>query len=343
MLNEKDTNGLPPNIIMVETNRSTGKTTSFLAMFVKESLKHCECKFAILYRNKGELKGSEIILNGVNEIFYANRLNITGKFIIDNLIYQIRIEDGENVGYGIAICLKDRDKLKKYSPSFSTIDYILLDEFQSEDGDYLPQEADKMYSIYLTIARGGGKVIRNNVRVILLANNISLMNPYYLYFKVYKSCKGFKQMIRGEGWICHRWVNKDVADEITTNGVSKAMGDDNALVLMSVGKRMLFDTEFFIRKTPKNAIYILTIRVHGRDYGVRVGKDNYFYVSNCPDKNYPMRVCISISDLTNGYVLFRKNDNRFKALYEAFMTGQMYFSDLQCKDILLEVFNLKFI
>ena len=54
LLSLSDLTGLKPEIYMVTTNRTGGKTTYFSRMFVNRFLKHGE-KFGLLYRYNYEL------------------------------------------------------------------------------------------------------------------------------------------------------------------------------------------------------------------------------------------------------------------------------------------------
>lgn len=344
ILNEKDIDGEEPSIFLIETNRSTGKTTSLLEYVTDNAIQKNE-QFMCLFRTKSELKGSEIIFDGINSIFYNNELEIEGSFKIQDLIYEIKIKKNDvPIVAGVCVCLKDRNALKKYSPSFSNITTIFMDEFQSEDGKYLSDEVEKFYSIFISVARGNGNAFRKNVKAVFLANNITIMNPWYLYFKVHKYIKGNNQLIRGKGWICHRWINKNVAETIETSSIVKAMGTENRSVAMSVGHEMLYDCTKFIKPTPKKTIYLLSIRVKSGELGVRIGKaDGYFYIDHKPEKDYPFAVTNLIELQDNKFILMKKSDKRFKALLDAFNASEMFYCDVEAKNSMLEFFNLKFI
>ena len=85
--------------------------------------------------------------------------------------------NGEVCGFAIALSTA----LTKKSVSYHTVYDIYFDEFviDSKVIHYLKNEVVQFLEFYETVAR-----MRENVRVFFISNAISIMNPYFLYWKI---------------------------------------------------------------------------------------------------------------------------------------------------------------
>src|SRR5699024_8157369 len=92
-------------------------------------------------------------------------------------IYHELFIDGKPCGYAVSI--NSSDQLKRYSHLFSDTMRMIFDEFQSETNHYCDNEIVKFISIHTSVARGGGKQVRY-VPVYMIANPVSIINPYYI-------------------------------------------------------------------------------------------------------------------------------------------------------------------
>jgi len=116
--------------------------------------------------------------------------------IVKDCIYELKLND--NVcGYSVA--LNNADNIKRNSTLFVDVDYIFLDEFQSETNKYCPDEVQKFISIYTSVARGKGEQSRH-VTALLCSNNVTLLNPYYTALGVGSRIQKDTKILRGHGW-----------------------------------------------------------------------------------------------------------------------------------------------
>ena len=191
ILRLRDLDGLKPAIYLINTNRSAGKTFSFLKKSL-EDFKKKGSQVALIYRHSYELNSCADIYSHVLRLNPDLGSNMVSSSHAKGLFYELILDDEV---FEYALSLNNPDALKKYSPLFAEVENMIFDEYQTETGKYLPKEIDKFQSLYLTVARGGGKQSRH-VNVYLLGNNVTLMNPYYIQFGIHKRLKSDTKFMR---------------------------------------------------------------------------------------------------------------------------------------------------
>lgn len=147
--------------------RGTGKTFSTLKFFVDEFLNKGH-QFVYCRRLKEEIKVCKHSLMSnlqANGFFIENDIKIKGDVIyIDKKIA------------GFFIYISGAYSLK--STAFPHVKYLLFDEFISENKRYLRDEVDMFLSVVETVGR------MREIQLVLLANQSSKFNPYYLYWNI---------------------------------------------------------------------------------------------------------------------------------------------------------------
>ena len=175
LLSMMDLNGKKPEIYMCTTNRTGGKTTYFGRLCVNRFLDKGE-KFGLIYRYNYELDDvADKFFKDLKGLFFPDK-TMTAKKRAKGIFQELFIND-KSCGYAIA--LNSSDSIKKYSHLFSDITRMIFDEFQSESNHYCTDEITKFLSIHTSIARGQGEQVRY-VPVFMLANQVSIINPYYV-------------------------------------------------------------------------------------------------------------------------------------------------------------------
>jgi len=79
------------------------------------------------------------------------------------------------------VSINNFNKIK--SQDFSRVDYLFMDEFETEDGRYIPKEPEKLLNIIDTVARGFNQPYRP-IQCVLASNNVDPINDYFKYFKL---------------------------------------------------------------------------------------------------------------------------------------------------------------
>lgn len=93
----------------------------------------------------------------------------------------------ETMGYAVALTTAQKNK----SISYYLVKLIIFDEFILEKGflRYIPNEATVLQNFYSTVDRGQDKT-----RVLMLANSVSIMNPYFIEWGITPPTDGEKEV-----------------------------------------------------------------------------------------------------------------------------------------------------
>lgn len=308
------------------TNRGFGKTFGAKCSVIKKFLKKGE-QFVYVRRYKTEL-------NDIHKFFDSPDLRKkfkTHTFEVKGKTFYI---DGKIAGYAIA--LSTSQKLKSVDYPFVTT--IIFDEFIVDKGyiRYLSNEVDVFLDLYETIARK-----RNNVKAYLLANNVSVVNPYFTYFDVTpRKTERFTIARDGELIIEMCTDTVFINEKLETKFGKLIKGTKYADY--SIYNNSLRDSEVFIEKRPKrNTSPVMSITYNSEvamiwlDYktGIFYCDDKYMktcneYVLSCEDHNP--------NTLLNANGI---NLNMLKQLISYFQVGRVRFSDQNVKHLMYDVFR----
>ena len=308
------------------TNRGFGKTFGAKCNVIKKFIKKGE-QFVYVRRYKTEL-------NDIHKFFDSPDLRKkfkTHTFEVKGKTFYI---DGKIAGYAIA--LSTSQKLKSVDYPFVTT--IIFDEFIVDKGciRYLTNEVDVFLDLYETIARK-----RNNVKAYLLANNVSIVNPYFTYFDVTpRKTERFTIARDGELIIEMCTDTVFINEKLETKFGKLIKGTKYADY--SIYNNSLRDSEVFIEKRPKrNTSPVMSIVFNSEramiwlDYktGIFYCDDKYMktcneYVLSCEDHN--PNTLLNASGI---------NLNMLKQLISYFQVGRVRFSDQNIKHLMYDIFR----
>ncbi len=213
----RDINGNVPEILIVDGNRSAGKTTAFSRKLVSDFLESGK-KFMLIYRYINELNNiSESFFKDIRFLFFPDNI-MTEKKKAKGAYIELYL-DGAPCGYAVA--LNSATKLKHYSHVFSDVQQMFFDEYQIENGYYIPDEIKRFVSLHMTVARGQGQVVRF-VPVYMCSNSVSIFNPYYDAFKIAGKINSNTKMLKGDGFVLLRLTLKEVAREQEKSAFNRA-------------------------------------------------------------------------------------------------------------------------
>ena len=312
----------------ITSNRGDGKTFDFKCRSIRNFLNKGE-QFIYLRRYKTELKKVKTFFNDIvaENIFPNVRFKVKG--------HEFYIND-ELAGY--ALLLSNAITLK--STSFERVSLIGFDEFIIPKGHirYLPDEVESFLEFYETVAR-----MRDNVRVVFMANSISTINPYFLYFQIVDTGRRFFK----KGEVC--WEN--YTDQAFINRKKKTRfgkliaGTDYEKY--AVENKFIKDTQFFIEKKTDQAILECVLNFKGYKIGAWFDvNESKIFLSNKHDPNFPIQFAITTSDLRPNMILAKEYRNYYylRAIIEAFKNGYLYFENQKLKGLCMEmmmIFNIR--
>ena len=335
ILSLKDLDGEEPSIYLITTNRSAGKTTAFLKKALEDFNTEGK-KFCLIYRYSYELTSANEIFKDVLFLFNGLGSEMTTQAKARGLFYELLL-DGKECGF--ALSLSNVDGLKKYSPLFANVYNLIFDEFQTESGKYLKKEVDKLQSLLLTVSRGGGEQSRN-VKLFMLGNFVSLLNPYYIRFDIPKRVRENTHFLRGYGWVAEFGFNKSASDAIKNNAIYKAFNGDKYLQATTENV-YLHDSEVFIEHMSGKSEYYATIVYDGRAYGIREFKEQgLLYISKKADKNYPFTLVFKADDHNANTLMLTGYSKVMKYLKDCYCRGLMRFDCMESKNAIFEVLSI---
>lgn len=303
---------------MVLSNRGGGKTFHFTRWGIDDFKK---TKRQCVWVRRYQTEIDEMLLNGkffdaVREYYPADELKIEG-----NLGYV----NGEVAFYFIALSTSRQLK----SNNYPHVNKIIFDEFIIDKGrvTYLKSEVEVFLDLYETIAR-----TRDNVRAVLLANSITIVNPYFLFWNIKPDTA---QRFTVKGQVCIELFTD--ADFIAKKKRSRfgQLVNGTRYSDYAIENRWLLDTETFIEPKTAKAEFMLGMKYNGIMYGFWVDYSvGLIYVNRQFDPSSYSLYCLTKDDHDANLLLIKSlNDTkRVQRIVYAFRNGLLRFSDMQVKN-----------
>ena len=262
---------------------------------------------------------------------YCLEYNMTSKAMSKGAYHNLFINE-KHCGYAVSI--NKADTVKKLSHLFADTCRMLFDEFQSESNHYCNNEIVKFQSIHTSVARGGGEQVRY-VPVYMLANNVSLLNPYYVALNVSSRLNNAK-FVRGDGFVIEQGFNEVVSHKQKDTAFNRAFSE-SSYVKYSTENVYLNDNLSFIEKPAGKSLYLVTLKYDGVQYGIREYADaGIIYCDKNYDASFKYKITVDTADHDINYIMLKRNDLLLSSLRWYFEKGAFRFKDLQCKEAVLK-------
>ena len=334
LLSMLDINGNKPEIYMCTTNRTGGKTTYFGRLCINRFLDKGE-KFGLIYRYNYELDDVvDKFYKDLGSLFFKEH-EMTSKRRASGIFHELFLDE-KSCGY--ALSLNSADQIKKYSHLFSDVGSMIFDEFQSETGNYCSDEVRKLLSIHTSVARGQGKQVRY-VPVYMLANSVSLLNPYYVELGIATRLRSDTKFLRGDGFVMERGFIESASKAQMESGFNRAFAK-NSYVSYASQNVYLNDNKAFIEKPAGSSRYLATLKVDNKLFAIReYGEAGYIYCDDKADSTFPAKITVTTADHDINYVMLRRNDLFLMNMRYYFEKGCFRFKNLQCKDAILKALS----
>lgn len=312
---------------IIMTNRGYGKTYGFKDMAIKNFLKNGK-QFMYIRRYKTDIDKEKINLfwSDIENKYPQHKFKIQGKRAYI---------DGKVAGYFVALSTS----LNLKSVPFPDVTLMAYDEFIIGGGSqqYIKGEVTLFAELMSTVIRK-----RNDVRVFLLANNVSMVNPYFTYFGVNpKPNEKFTLVKNGE-----LVIEISTSDEFIQEMKETKFGllfKDTHYSDYAIENKSLLDSNTFIETYPlKDCIPVCSITYDEKKIQIWLHKTNGNYYCNEKIVDTTLNFSLTSNDHNENSFLKTKLTNYpfFNNCIKAFQVGQIRFSNQFVKQTMYDVFRL---
>lgn len=294
---------------MIVGARGCGKTYGAKRIAIKNFLKKGE-QFVYIRRYKSEIKEGrkfEQFFDDIRHEFPDHDLTIKGtKAYCDGVV----------IGYAIPLSTATSVK----SVPFPLVTTVIFDEFIIDGGyNYLNDEAIRFLDLCSTIIRD-----RDNVTIYLLANNVTVANPYYAFWGICPKKSDRFTIIDDE--VILEQVSNDVFIKESENNRFTRLIKNTDYYKFNILNESIYDKEDFIKEIkPKYYDDKFVLSIDNMKIQVSFTKDGLVY---CHDKINPSCLVYntSFANAIEGEKVLTM-DLKFKLIYltEKFRENQLYF------------------
>lgn len=303
---------------MVLSNRGGGKTFHFTRWGIDDFKKTgAQCVWVRRYQTEVDaMLENGKFFDAVREYYPEDELKIEGNTGLIN---------GEVAFYFVALS-KSR-QLK--SNNYPFVNKIIFDEFIIDKGKvtYLKSEVEVFLDLYETVAR-----MRDNVRAVLLANSITIVNPYFLFWNIKPNVN---KRFTVKGQVCVELFTD--ADYIAQKKKTRfgQLVDGTRYGNYAIDNKWLLDNDMFIEAKTANAEFMLGVKYNGVMYGFWVDyKVGLVFMNKQFDPSSYQLYTLTRDDHEPNLLLIKSmNDSgRLRRVIYAFQNGLLRFEDMQVKN-----------
>ena len=334
-------------ISVIVGNRGGGKSYGAKEYAIDNFIKRGE-QFGYIRRYKDDIKESSIQFFKDIEHQYPDY-----EFKVDGKYFYIRLKpadenekwtDEDIAGYQFILSTANNKK----SISYPKITLLIYDEFlldKSGNQRYLNNEPIALLNLYETIARPGTDHPR--VVMFMLANALSITNPFFLYWDL----KMPEKQDKNGKWIWKHPTRPILVEDVRNekfidtkrNTEFGRLIEGTTYSNYSIDNKFLLDNDTFVEKKSPKARFYFTFVYKDNKFGVWADfTAGMLYVSKQIDPSYPLIYSITMKDHKPN-MMFLKNKNKsnhFKVFLEAYQMGTLRFESINIKNICYEVIKL---
>lgn len=317
--------------------RGVGKTYGAVKKVVQKAITTGE-EFILLRRWKTELTTKDSFFDAIiaNNEFPEWDFRVSGMHAEMSLkIYaDMKKRPWTRIGYFIALSQAQHYK----GTPFPLVKTIIFDEFIIETGSmqYIKNEAVVMDNFYSTVDRHGDRT-----RVLFLANSVSIINPYFLEYKI--------EPQDSDEWIitardemnlpfivCHFPRSENFQQQVlkTRFGKFKAGTDYSEYALAN---KFSDNHKAMIGEKPTNMRYAFTLESKYGVVSIWSYGGKYFTQAKRPKTEKIFTLVPQLQD--EGKTLLATNDKLVQILRTAYRNNRMTFDKQVTRNIFIQVFT----
>lgn len=307
----------------VLSNRGGGKTYGAKKRQINNFLKK-GTQFIYVRRYKTELKNKQQYFDDIAKEYPNHKLEVKGNecFI-----------DGKKFGYFIALSTSQQLK----SVAFPNVTEIYFDEFIVDKGHirYMTNEVEVFLDLFETVARK-----RDNVRAFFLANNISLVNPYFVYFNCIPRDNERFTVAKNGNVVVELFTDNEFIEEKQKTRFGQLIEGTN-YANYSIHNKSLRDKDTFIQKfKPKNSSFLFSIKFRDKETAIWISyTEGLCYCCDSIQTSSKYRFTITKEDHDINFIMYDRLSNflMFKEFIKYYRLGYVRFKDMQIKNDIFEI------
>lgn len=239
------------------------------------------------------------------------------------------------IGYFVALSVSRNFK----SVQFPFVKTIIFDEFVIEKGgQYLPNEASLFVNFYNTVDRS-----KDKTRVLMLANSVSIANPYFIQYKVdprKADDNGFIRMAGGY-MLWHFPEEAEYVKEVKATKYGKFISEtDPDYFEYAVKNKFADNTEKLVEAKPYTARYMMTLETSSGIFSIwKDVKSGKFYCQEKRPSNDEDFVTLIPERMSEGKRLALFTDKTMGRLRTAYRQDMMRFDRPATTNAFVEIFK----
>lgn len=324
--------------------RGGGKTFNVLKYAIEKFKKTGE-QFIYLRRQVVQLDDACVGKDTEGDLFAYIRHE--GYFPNDNLKVVADKSGGYNLycndkimGYGKALSTS----MSRKSMALPKVTLIIFDEFLIDTTTGLERylgHGDKepfiFENFYETVTRG------RDIPVFFIGNAFSMVNPYFIHFKIRFKPSPDKDIYKGKFWTCVLWRDEEFIRQREKTQFYQAT-KDTAFNKHAFGNSFYLDRKDFIKRRSKDSEHQFSLVYLGKTYGVWVdwNKGEYFVSTKGAATSREKTISMSLSDNKPNNVNIRRYRNLpfMKAFRMAADNNSIFFDSQESYNTMNEVIYL---
>ena len=305
------------------SNRGGGKSYGAKKRVVKNFIKTGE-QFIYVRRYKTELKKKHLFFDDIAHEFPNNKLEVKGSELF---------VDGKKCGYFMALSTSQQEKSTPY-PKVTT---ILFDEFIVDKGHirYMTNEVDVFLDLFETVNRKS-----NRCKAIFMANNVSLVNPYFLYFKCIPREGERFTVAKGGEVVVEMFTDQEFVNEKKLTRFGRLI-EGTTYADFNIENKSLRDKDTFIQKfKPKGSNFLFSVKYRNKETGIWISyQEGICYCCDSVQTSSKFRFTITKDDHDINYIMYDRLNNflMFKEFVKYYRLGYVRFKDIEVKNEIFEI------
>lgn len=311
------------NILIGE--RGVGKTYGAAKFCISQFLnkKH---KFGYIRRFKTEITLDTLngFLLAVQEEFPNTEFKVKDKKFYIN---------GEIAGYALTLT----EAQNKKGTKFFDVQTIIFDEFIIEDNvhHYLKNEVNMFLGICETLAR------LNNFRAFLLANSVTITNPYFLEFELDLPYNNDIKLYKDNLILVQRMYNKEYREKKKQTRFGRLVAG-TSYSNYAIDNQFIKDNKNFIKKKTRTSEFVFTFNYLKNRIGVWYDYKSFNYYISKDIVNNGLEFSLLQEEHNPNTLLIKSTRNYIcvRKFIEHFKLGHVFFENQKLKNLTYEIIKL---